>query len=289
MLASNVRNEIKQNTPGDFSVPLPIPLNLKDYEVGVSQISYPCSLVNISAEDANFRFEVDDGEDDGDSEVIDFNIPPGQYEEINGLIAKLNFQTMEYTPKRITFSYWKELDFVRCSIVVEKNSRFTLKLGENLLYILGFRENKVFNVRNFTTKKTNASKTKFTYTFEASHHPDLFAHSFCFFVYSNIVKPIIFSNVYAPLIFYSTYTGKSGEYNHERVREILYRPVDINFIQEIGIEIRQSNGFLVDFKWGTVFILLHFKKRELKLWNKKKSNEFVDCLLVEIKDFSYNI
>lgn len=268
LLASNTTNNIKPNTPSNFSVRLPTSLYLKDYEVGVSQISYPCSLMNVSEQDARFVFTIDDNSkgsgaessDSADTERIEFSIKPGQYEDISMLVSKLNFQTVEHADNRITFSYIKELDMVRCNITVAKNSRFTLSMADNLLYMLGYQDTRVFGTREYTTRKLNASKTKQTYTYEADHHPEMNPTSFCFFVYSDIVRPLMFSDVYAPLIFYSTYTGKHGEYSHERVKEILYRPIDVNFVQEIGVEIRDSSGFLVDFSWGKVFVLLHFRK-----------------------------
>jgi hypothetical protein len=81
------------------------------------------------------------------------------------------------------------------------------------------------------------------------------------FIYTDIIKPQIVGSVCAPLLRACSTHGKHGE----MIEESFVRPQYIDLlckeIGEIRIQIRTDSGSFVDFAYGTVRCVLHFRQK----------------------------
>ena len=257
LLASNTANDTYENIPSNFRVPLPRELNLNKWEVGIAEVSYPCSIVNVEPEQNRMRFTIQPK--DSSSHEYDFQIPADEYTSVEELLARINLKLHD---ARIVGSYDKTLGCVSFKITQNADAKFSLQLSYVLSTLLGldsFPDG--FNETNYMSKR--ADGRKLNYFYKADRHPKLTENKFAAFIYSDIVKPTIVSDTYAPLLGTFSYRGKYGDIVNERFRQIIYLPLAVSYFRSIEIAIRDSSGKLLDFQWGKVFILLHFRKSVL--------------------------
>ncbi|GIX80104.1 uncharacterized protein CEXT_104111 [Caerostris extrusa] len=84
-----------------------------------------------------------------------------------------------------------------------------------------------------------------------------------FYVYSDIVQPVVVGHVEAPLLRVVRISGKDGDVINVLYDRPHYVPVIRQSFQTIEIEIRLNSGNLVPFERGKVIIVLHFRMRQI--------------------------
>lgn len=95
----------------------------------------------------------------------------------------------------------------------------------------------------------------------AAHPPDLGGGIHHLYVYAhNLTENIIVGDKMAALLRIVTIKGESGQMIEETFNTPIMSRVVNNDLNEIGIEIRTADGRLFPFEWGTVHLVLVFKK-----------------------------
>ncbi|GBO35043.1 hypothetical protein AVEN_102932-1 [Araneus ventricosus] len=84
-----------------------------------------------------------------------------------------------------------------------------------------------------------------------------------FYVYSDIVQPVVVDHVEAPLLRVVRISGKDGEVGNAHYDRPQYVPVIRQSFQTIEIELRLNSGALVPFERGKVIIVLHFQMQQI--------------------------
>ncbi|GBL63121.1 hypothetical protein AVEN_107144-1 [Araneus ventricosus] len=79
-----------------------------------------------------------------------------------------------------------------------------------------------------------------------------------FYVYSDIVQPVVAGHVEAPLL-----RGKDGDVVSAHYDRPHYVPVTRQSFQTTEIELRLNSGALVPFERGKLIIVLHFRMRQI--------------------------
>ncbi|GIX93061.1 uncharacterized protein CDAR_170951 [Caerostris darwini] len=84
-----------------------------------------------------------------------------------------------------------------------------------------------------------------------------------FYVYSDIVQPVVVRHVEAPLLRVVRISGNDGDVINVLYDRPHYFPVIRQSFQTIEIEIRLNSGNLVPFEREKVIIVLHFRMRQI--------------------------
>ncbi|GFX24769.1 uncharacterized transposon-derived protein F54H12.3 [Trichonephila clavipes] len=95
---------------------------------------------------------------------------------------------------------------------------------------------------------------------ESSFVADPQAASQVFYVYSDIVRPVVVGHVKAPLLRVVRISGDVVSAQCDRPH---YVPVIRQNFHTIEIEIRLNSGDLLPFERGKVIVVLHFRMRQL--------------------------
>ena len=107
---------------------------------------------------------------------------------------------------------------------------------------------------------THHSSSDYPYMiFRACAVPNFNAHVSNLYIYSNIVDYEISGNVFTQLLKTVRGTGKFGEDIKLMYSRPQYKKVASRNIKEIEIEIRDDQGKIVEFQYGKVTLILHFR------------------------------
>lgn len=263
-------NVFPNNKPQNFKVHLPQPLRLSGiWEVGLSSIQYPNNWNTVKKHNEfqiEFNYYVDQefkNFKEIRSGTLQIQFPPGQYENIEEIISKLNneinrklvhlmstipFFHFHRTPliegRYATFSYSKTENN---KIIFESNVNVTIKStdkSQELWTILGFpKEDMIEN------------------QMVASKQPTLTMHFPSLFIYSPIIQYQGVGDSRAPLLALVPVKGRNHQYIYERFDKPLYLQLAQNYITDIEIAIKDDTGSDIPFLTGKVLMLLHFRRR----------------------------
>ena len=131
----------------------------------------------------------------------------------------------------------------------------------------GFKEITIFNNPALNPKKTcpyvKTEKKDNILVYFADFICDLTSDSHSLYIYSDIVKHSIVGNTQVPLLRIVNVTGELNKYYQQTYNNIHYIPLFSNRINNIEIQIRNSLGDPIEFNFGHVIIVLHFKRRKV--------------------------
>jgi hypothetical protein len=162
-------------------------------------------------------------------------------------------EVIENTDNERNVPLWQKLSEFQVNFDPDIN-RFVVKLGHwnrwchftpQLGYALGFSVDKWI-----------------VYPFvEASHPPDLQAGIHHMYVYSNeLTENVMVGDKMASLLRIVTIKGEHEDIIEETYDTPFMSRVVASEVTEIGIEIRTADGRLLPFEWGSVIVVLVFKK-----------------------------
>lgn len=224
-----------KNTPSCFTNKLAKRIDCsEDTEVALMEIHLPYSLMNVY--DGNSRAWVLQG----DNFISRCILKDDHYTDIPTVLKILE--------KELKGTYGFEMTdgFVNCSAVAD--DEFTLKLTRTLAMQLGFP-----NSTEFTSNE-----------FRAPSKPDfnvgIPSHAL---IYCDIVKPQIVGNTMKQLLRSITINTRKymhGGHTHITFSHPLYLPVNIKEIDQISVDIKDSDGKSLPFISGTSTVLLHFRR-----------------------------
>ncbi|GFU79813.1 uncharacterized protein F54H12.2 [Trichonephila clavipes] len=221
-----------ENKISYFKTQLPSPVCLNgEWEVGLSEIIYPHSWLNVNETNNYFLNKVGDG---NISSTVKRTIDVGCYETMLDIISAVQL-TLPKNRNRFTINYNKATKRVKIS-AVQGSSLHLENLGE----LLGFKRNAII-IGNM--------KSEFV--------ADAWSNFSVFYVYSNIISPQIVGDTQAPLLRIVRTKGKDVETISQYYDRPQYLPLVRHSFQTILSELRLNSGDFVPFERGSG--LTHYK------------------------------
>ena len=172
-----------------------------------------------------------------------FGVPEGYYEKPRDLLFAMKDKVRAESPtahERITLPM--DSHSRRCKVVLKDNASFIP--NKHILKMLGFK-----------------NKTTLDHTQISSEIADLNRDMHVFFVYSDLIQPVMVGHDQVPLL-------RTIEVPHAVAGSVItrsytnphYLPLRSNDIEEIEINITKGSGELVHFNGGLAIVKLHFKQ-----------------------------
>lgn len=221
------------NKISQFTTQLPRPINLNgDWEMAVVDFIYPHTWYNVRNDNNLFGFDLGDGKLEGR------RIPPGCYETIPDLIKGMIIPSHK---NKIDFHYHP----VTKRVKIRTDAKSKVILNEGLAELLGFEPGEYTGYQ----QSPFVADPKSTFP--------------VMYVYCDLVEPQIVGDVQAPLLKIVTVEGNDGEIVNAQYPRPFYLPVIRQHFQTIHIDIRLHSGDLVPFQRGKVFVMLHFRLRQI--------------------------
>jgi hypothetical protein len=160
----------------------------------------------------------------------------------------------------------------RGHLLVSLPPGFGIIFNKNLAEILGFSDGNMQNPRwcyaaSFEKGSISEEKynTDFTQLFNAPERPDIRAYTYNMYIYSDIIKKVFVGNTYVPLLRTVPIANEPDEYIHHTFVRPYYIPINQSFIEHIDIQLCDSLGELMKFKWGRIIVTLHFRRKKLRI------------------------
>ncbi|GFW03061.1 uncharacterized protein TNCV_156811 [Trichonephila clavipes] len=175
-----------ENKISHFKTQLPSPVCLNgEWEVGLSEIIYPHSWLNVNETNNYFLYKAGDG---NISSTVKRKIDVGCYETMLDIISAVQI-ALPKNPNRFTIIYNKATKRVKIN-AVQGSSLHLENLGE----LLGFKRNAII-IGNM--------KSEFV--------ADAWSNFSVFYVYSDLISPQIVGDTQAPLLRIVRTKGKDGK------------------------------------------------------------------------------
>lgn len=277
-LPSNVRNQLHENTIGNYKTILPCALQLDNrWKVGLAGIHYTNSWFNVKRYNEVVLTRHDKA---GDLYSDIGYIAPGRYSNIEELIRAIMMKIKPYpnVTRMPSLNYNRYSRRITIVYGISKSSEFiTIKLGEELQELLGIssgylsQEGMRLNAAPFQgdpnkiTKvmKDSVNQTMFNIdkdTLESLHTYDITGGIHNLMVYSDVVDFSVVGDVMAQLLRVveippQSQFGESVVLTFERP---YFLPLATKEISSIEIDIKDDSGHLVDFQFGRVEVTLQF-------------------------------
>lgn len=226
------------NKISHFITQLPSPIDLKhEWEVGLSQIIYPHSWLNVNETNNTFRYEIGGG---NIVSIVKQQIEVGCYESIFDIISAIQL-ALPKSPSWFAINYNKATKRVKIN-AVEGSTLYLENLGE----LLGFKRDTVIK---------GSMKSEFV--------ADAWSNFSFFYVYTDIIASQIVGDIQAPLLRIVRIKGQDGETISQYYDRPQYLPLIRHSFQNIQVELRLNSGDFVPFERGKVIIVLHFRLRQV--------------------------
>lgn len=245
VLPSNTHTDIfPSNTVSTFQIPLPQALEFPDtWEVALVELFYPHTWSNVSVENSAFdtytlhnmerrKFKIDDG----------FYLSAGQ------IVLALNEQIRHRT-ERTKFKFNK----FNGRVTLYVGSGEAIQLKSRLARMLGFEQNYFANPDDDTVK------------FKADMVADIHTSLRFFYIYCDIIKPVLVGNGYFPLLRVVNSRGERDETISENFLAPYYHEIAFDRINSIKITLRDDLGEPINFESGKVIAKLHFRRKRTYL------------------------
>ncbi|GFU22451.1 uncharacterized protein F54H12.2 [Trichonephila clavipes] len=212
-----------ENKISHFKTQLPSPVCLNgEWEVGLSEIIYPHSWLNVNETNNYFLYKAGDG---NISSTVKRTIDVGCYETMLDIISAVQL-VLPKNPNRFTIIYNKATKRVKIN-AVQGSSLHLENLGE----LLGFKRNAII-IGNM--------KSEFV--------ADAWSNFSVFYVYSDLISPQIVGDTQAPLLRIVRTKGKDGETISQYYDRPQYLPLVRHSFQTIQSELRLNSGDFVPFE-----------------------------------------
>ncbi|GFY32025.1 uncharacterized protein F54H12.2 [Trichonephila clavipes] len=224
-----------ENKISHFKTQLPSPVCLNgEWEVGLSEIIYPHSWLNVNETNNYFLYKAGDG---NISSTVKRTIDVGCYETMLDIISAVQL-ALPKNPNRFTIIYNKATKRVKIN-AVQGSSLHLENLGE----LLGFKRNAII-IGNMKSEFVADARSNFS----------------VFYVYSDLISPQIVGDTQAPLLRIVRTKGKDGETISQYYDRPHYLPLVRHSFQTIQSELRLNSGDFVPFERGQIGSgLTHYK------------------------------
>ena len=241
------------NRTCSFKTRLVDPISLDpnfNWEVSLAEIQYPVSWINVKSGNNKVEFTVSKRKADGETEyaTYDYYVTPGAYFNIQQLNAEL---------QRARDSWITSFPNARFSMAVNAETRMTeitgtdvrlTFVGKDVADVLGYVADDDSGWMMPNAKSESSKIARFLQDFTA------------IYCYSDIVSLQNVGDTRAPLLRIVPVTGKVGHVVYHSFDSPTYLKVSRTVFQSIGVELRQDSGEYVQFEYGKVVLVLHFRK-----------------------------
>ena len=264
-LPSNVKStDQHENLISHYTTYLPKTLNVRNYEVALSEICYPHSFDNIYEPINKVTF----------SKNIDImnwshktkRIPPGYYKTMEKVAEAINKIKPKSFKGEIGF---EKLGRQRAKIVLFDNE--AMELHPVLAQLLGFDESRwegperlpeliPEDSERFVPELIPEESEDSRWRHKAARQGNMNSLYYNMFVYSSICANSIVGNQYYPLLRTVNVEGEEGDYIHKTFENGHYVKLASDSLTRIDIRITNDQGELVKFTYGKVIVKLHFRK-----------------------------
>ena len=230
------------NTISHFVTHLPRPIELTgEWEVGVSEFSFPHTFYNINETNNTYVYDL------GDGRIYDGEITPGYYNSVKAILNAIRIDAFQ---DLIEFSFNPVCNCVRIS--VNHGAKFMFKDG--LAQIMGFYP-------KFISQPTIPSE--FPHNVYGPFPADPCGDYRVMMLYTDIIRDQIVGNILAPLLRIINVKGDHNEMVLVQFDRPHYLPVVRKNINSLEMVIRTHAGNLVPFERGRSYVKLHFRQKYL--------------------------
>lgn len=234
LISDSSKQYFPDNKVSHFITQLPTPIELGNaqYEIGLVDFIYPHSWNTVRKDNNLFGFDLGNGELQGR------RVPAGCYNTITQLLKAMVLASFQ---NKIEFHY----NAVTKRTTIKTHGKAKVLLYTGLAEILGFEPG------------------EFQGTVQSPFiaNPDV---SFpVIYVYCDLIEPQIVGDVQAPLLKIVKVEGKDGDVVNAHFVRPHYVPINRQHFQTIHVETRLNSGELVPFESGKVFLVLHFRLRQI--------------------------
>lgn len=246
-LPSNVKStDQHENLISHYTTYLPKTLNVRNYEVALSEICYPHSFDNIYEPINHVTFSKIIIGDMGRKTK---RIPPGYYKTMEDVAAAINAIKPKSFKGEVGF---EKFGRQRAKIVLFNREK--MELHPILAQLLGFNENEWFAQMDMGEPEDSRMR------FKAERQGNMNSLYYNMFIYSSICTNSIVGNQYYPLLRTVNVQGEEGDYIHKTFENGHYVKLASDSLTRIDIRITNDQGELVKFTYGKVIVKLHFRK-----------------------------
>ena len=262
-------NYYPDNTLAHYTTVLAQDVDLSGrWEVGLSEIQYPYSWHNMN----NYAGWLIVHKD---RQTKKMDLPPGQYDTPEQLIAGLN-QLFSPAPPPYTAR----------NMTQEPPVTLEVTLGQPITYNLGDQEPKVTFVYHKVSQKATIQVHEEcqielsptlqrmlgmheAYLSKGSHQGvhvvDVNQGFYSLYVYCNLIEPWLVGDSRAPLLCIVPIEGHGGQMITKTYQHIHYLPLLQKHFRTIEIDIKKDTGERVPFELGKLVVTLHFRKQKPNL------------------------
>jgi hypothetical protein len=219
------------NTVATFITELPEAIDLSgDWEVALTEITYPRPLINI---EAGYAIDITQ-EEYGDY----IELPRGFYASLSDVVDKLN----ALCPDESYRLKCNSDDDRKVTLYVPADT--TLQLSSPMMSLLGFTQSEFTGVKRYDSNQASDLKLNFQHMY----------------VYCDLVEHVIVGDSKVPLL--RTVLNEKGESDvvHRSFTNLIYVPLQKKHFGTVEIYIRVDTGEPMPFAGGKSILILHFRR-----------------------------
>ena len=232
-----------ENNPGHFYTKLPRDIDLSgmEYEVGLSEIIFTNSYVNVEKETLGLRIKPQK-----DSNPVLLSLHPGLYESTPELLNSLNNLTKsQYGPGKNRIKFYFNKPTKRASLKIYDKGA-SAELSPGLAKLLHLKTDKWY---------------KGSHKYWGSGPVDIHEDTYTIYAYCDIVEHRPVGDVMAPLLRIIPTIDKTAEVIDLIYENPHYIPLARRHFNSIEIRLATDKGKELVFESGKTVLTLHFRPR----------------------------
>lgn len=276
------------NTTGDYTVPLPYPIELTGrWEMGVSQLIMPVSFNTLDGATLSIELVKYNPTDKFYRHTEKLQLPAGHYDNVQALLDALNelmyqfwsntlaefkmhYKSMLLEPM-VTAEYankamadWEDGDEIvafelvsgRVELRMDNDLVARVHMSEALQYTLGFKQDQIKFEPDVGLRQRGGYSI-----LRGEYGADIRSGTDCFYLYCDAASPQFIGHIKAQVIKVVPAVGKYGSILDKVYHSVDYCDLLRNRFDAIHVYIKTSDGRSVSFDFGKVIVKLHFRRK----------------------------
>ena len=243
------------NTVANFTTQLSHPIQLSDgeWEVGLVEVHYPCSMPTVVEGKNHLSFDVKQA--DGTIKQHEVVVPSGEYSSVKQLVDVINTDPTVAAYARFSVD---EITGIVSIHFLSEEVPMTL-LSRNLLVNLGFQQSgEPMKIQTEEERRLRVNRGIRPGNLLVTVPSQMY-------LYCDLVEPQIVGDTVAPLLQIVNLNLSSCKYGTHQVAQFNsphYVPVLKNRFEQVEIDLRDSTGSKLPFQFGTSCVKLHLRKTD---------------------------